>query len=502
MEFNKMIINVFLNLLDLNVLFAMTVGCIWGIINGAMPGFGASTACALLIPFTFGVDPIIALSMLASVYAGGIYGGSITAITLGVPGTSAAAATIYDGYEMAKKGQSKKALTAAVAASAIGGMFSAVVLLVAAPPLARIGLLFGPAEYFLLAIFGLTVIASLSGTSILKGIMGGLIGLFLGTVGMDPILGEIRFSFGSMYLYDSVPLIPLILGLFAFPRCLLLVKDAFQQGSKTISTDTSTGGGDPINLKELMENWKTLLRSSIIGTIIGIIPAAGTNIACFIGYSEAKRNSKDPSKFGTGITEGVIAAEAANNAVCGGSLVPMLTLGIPGNAVAAVLLGALMIHGLVPGFQLFTKHANITYTFIFAMFFANIIMLIIGWFGGRVYSKIAEIPVSVLAPSMLLISLVGAFVTRQYIFDMGVTLVIGVAAFFLMRGGFPMPTILLGAILGPIAEAGFRRAMNITHGDLTIFFKRPLSIILIILTILSLYAGWRMSKGKGRKNYN
>ena len=434
--------------------------------------------------------------MLAAVYCGGIYGGSITAIIVGVPGHAAAAATIYDGYEMTKKGQSNKALSAAVLASAIGGMFSAIVLLVAAPPLARIGLLFGPAEYFLLAIFGISIIASLSGTSILKGIMGGLLGLFLGTVGMDPLQGELRFSFGSMYLYDSFPLIPLILGLFAFPRCLLLVKEVFQKGNKIVSTNAAIIGGETINLKEIIENWKTLLRSSIIGTIIGIIPAAGASIACFIGYSEAKRNSKDPSKFGTGIVEGVIAAEAANNAVCGGSLVPLLTLGIPGNAVAAILLGALMIHGLVPGFQLFTKHANITYTFIFAMFFANIIMLIIGWYSVRIYSKINVIRAEVLAPSMILISLTGAFIIRQYIFDMGITAGIGIVSFYLMRNGFPMPTIMLGVILGPIAEANLRRAMQISHWDLTIFFTKPLPVVLIILTLLSLYAGWQMNRAK------
>ena len=494
-----MIINSLLNLLDPIVILAMTFGTIWGILNGAMPGFGASSACALLIPFTFGVDPIVALPMLAGVYAGGIYGGSITAIMVGVPGTSAAAATVYDGYELTKKGQSKKALTTAVVASAIGGMFSAIVLLVAAPLLARSALLFGPPEYFLLAIFGLTVIASLSGTSILKGVMGGLLGLFLGMVGMDPILGVMRFSFGSMYLYDSIPLIPLILGLFAFPRCLLLVKKVFQKGTETISSDLSSGGGNPITLKELIKMWKTLLRSSILGTIIGIIPAAGGNIACFVGYSEAKRNSKDPSKFGTGITEGVIAAEAANNSVCGGSLIPMLTLGIPGNATSAVLLGALMIQGLIPGFQLFSKYADITYTFIFAMFFANIIMLLIGWYGARFFGKIAEVPVTVLVPAMLLISLVGAFVSRQYVFDMGITAGIGIVGYFLMRAGFPMPTILLGAILSPIAEKGFRTAMKITHWDLTIFFKRPLSLVLIMLTLLSLYAGWRMSTGLLRK---
>lgn len=494
-----MIINSLLSLFEPSTIVAMTFGTTWGIINGAVPGFGSSTACALLIPFTFGLNPIIALPMLAGVYVGGIYGGSISAIMLGIPGTSAAAATVFDGYEMTKKGQSRKALTTAVVASAIGGMFGAIVLLLAAPLLARCALLFGPAEYFLLAIFGLTIIASLSGKSILKGIMGGLLGLFLGMVGMDSILGIYRFNFGTMYLYDGFPLIPLILGLFAFPQCILLVKNFFQKGHETISSGLLSETDETIRLKDLRKYWKTLLRSSIIGTIIGIIPAAGSNIACFVGYSEAKRNSKDPSKFGTGIMEGVIAAETANNAVCGGSLVPLLTLGIPGSATAAVLLGALMIQGLAPGFQLFSEYAEITYTFIFAMFFTNIIMLVLGWYGGGFFGKIAKVPIPVLAPMVLLISLIGAFISRQYIFDMGITAGIGIVSYFLLRAGFSMPTIMLGAILGPIAESGFMRIMKITHWDLTIFFRRPLSIVLIVLTLISLYGGWRMNIGLSRK---
>lgn len=487
-----------LNLINPITFFAMTIGVCWGILNGALPGFGPSTAIAVLIPFTYGMSPIISLSMLAGVYAGGVYGGSITAIIVGIPGTSASVATVYDGYEMAKKGQAQKALTAAVLASAIGGVFSGIVLLVLAPPLARIGLLFGPQEYFLLSLFGLTIISSLSGGSFLKGIIGGLIGLFIGTIGTDPIRGHLRFTFGYMYLFDSIPLIPLILGLFAFPQCLLLVKEIFHRGQKTISSPGSLKlEGDTINLKEIAESWKTFLRSSIIGTIIGIIPAAGANIASFIGYSEAKRNSKHPEKFGTGLLEGVIATETANNAVCGGSLIPLLTLGIPGNSTAAVLLGALTIHGLRPGFQLFKgEQSSIIYTFILSMIFTNIIMLIIGWYSGKFYSKIAYVPTIILAPVILLISMVGAFITREYIFDMTITTVIGIVAFYISRSGIPIVTILLGAILGPIAEAGLRRAMLISNWDIFIFFKKPLSVILIILIFFSIFSGINMRKVK------
>ena len=473
----------------------MVAGVIWGSVNGALPGFGAATGIALILPFTFGLEPVVALPMLAAVYAGGIYGGSITSIMLGIPGTSSAAATIFDGYEMTKKGQSKKALTGALVASAIGGILGGLVLLFAAPPLARAALLFGPAEYFVLAIFGLTIIASLASGHILKGFISGLIGLFIGTIGMDPIRGAMRYSFGFMHLYDGIPLIPLILSLFAFPRCLSLVKRISNNDINQISNKENKVEGTAITVKEVKDHWKTILKSSVIGSIIGIIPAAGANIACFVGYSEAKRSSKDPSKYGTGILDGVIAAEAANNSVTGGSLVPMLTLGIPGNAVAAVLLGALMIQGLAPGFQLFTQHADITYTFILSIIVAHVIKLITMWKISPIFAKIARVPVSILAPTLLIISLIGAFVQRNYHFDVVTTSLLGLGFYFLMQIDFSMPAVLLGAILGPIAETGFRRAMLTYSWDLTIFFKRPLSLFLIFLTIISIYAGLKMDAG-------
>jgi putative tricarboxylic transport membrane protein len=488
------ILHAFINILSPLTFLAMSIGVAWGIICGALPGLGASIGIALLIPLTFGMNPLNALPMLGGVFAGAIYGGGITAVLLGVPGTSADAATVYDGHPLAQKGMANKGLTASVSASAFGGMFSALVLLFLAPPLARASLAFGPPEYFLLAIFGLTIIAALSTTSIIKGIMAGFLGLLLGTIGIDPITGDMRFTFGAVYLYDGFPLIPLILGLFAFPRCMILIEDLVIKGTGQISLKSEDGGGPKLSLREIWDMKRTYLRSAILGTLIGILPGAGGAIAGFVGYAAAKRVSKTPEKFGTGIPEGVAASEAANNGVCNGSLVPLLTLSIPGSPTAAVILGALMIHGLVPGAELFTKHAEVTYTFIVSCFFCNIIMLIMGWYGSRWFGKIVQIPTYILAPSMLLISLVGAFTVRQYTFDIGVTIGIGMAAYFLTQSGFPIASILLGAILGPMAEAGFRRAMLMNQGDLSIFLTRPISLILIILTLLSVYAGWQMQR--------
>lgn len=485
----------FLNLFNFYTFIFMVFGASWGIFVGALPGFGACLGMALIIPFTFGIDPNIAFPMLAAVYGGAIYGGGITAIMVGVPGTSAAAATVADGFAMTRKGKSQEALTTSVIASAIGGIFGGIALLCFAPMLAKVTIMFGPAEYFVLAVFGLTIIASLTGGSILKGLIAGVFGLLLSTVGIDVIAGASRFTFNQMYLYDGIPLIPLILALFAFPRCMLIVRETFQKGSITLSEDTSKKGQN-IPLRKIIRMWKIILRSSFIGTIIGIIPGAGSNIACWVGYSEAKRNSKTPEKFGTGIPEGVAAAEAANNAVQGGSMVPLLTLGIPGNAASAVMLGALMVHGLIPGSQLFSKYASITYTYMVATIFCYLLILVIGFYASRFFVKIAEVPFFILAPTMLLVTLLGSFSTRQYIFDAWVTVILGSVCYLMTLAKYPMPPILLGAILGPIAERGFRRALLISHGNWSIFLTRPICMVMIILSIFSIYTGLRMNKSK------
>ncbi len=494
------IVSSFLNMFQPIIFVAMIFGVSWGMFVGALPGFGAAIGIALLIPFTYGIDPIIALPILAAVYTGAYYGGGITSIMIGVPGNSPAAATIMDGFPMTQKGQSQKALTTSLLASVFGGIFGGFALLLLAPQLVQVTLLFGPAEYFVLAVFGLTIIASLSGASITKGLISGMFGLLLSTIGFDVITGAGRFTFGELYLFDGIPTIPLILGLFAFPRCLLMIRDIFLKKSLTLSLGDEKGSGDNVTLKEMLKMWKTVIRSSIIGTIIGIIPGAGANIACWVGYGEARRNSKHPEKFGTGIPEGVAAAEAANNSVAGGSMIPLLTLGIPGNAASAVMLGALMIHGLVPGLKLFTTYASITYTYMVAMIFSCFILLAVGWYASRFFAKLALINYLFLAPIIIMVTLMGSFSNRQYLFDMWVTLFLGIFCYWLTLLKYPMPPILLGVILGPISEKGLRRALMISNGDWTIFFTRPICIILLVLSVISVYYGIKISKnniGKG-----
>jgi len=493
MENATLLLNSFLNIWHPYTLVAMFFGVSWGILMGALPGFGGTLAMALLIPFTYGMDPHIALPMLTAVYSGAMFGGGITSILLGIPGTSAAAATIVDGFPMTQKGESNRALTTSAFASSFGGAFGGVVLLLFAPPLARISLMFGPPEFFVLAIFGLTIIASLSGKSILKGLISGSLGLILGTVGIDPILGVSRFTFKSAYLYDGLPLIPMVLALFAFPRFLQMIRTSFGAGPNTLGSDIK-GGGPRILFSELRKMMKTILYSSGIGSLIGIVPGAGSNIACWVAYSGAKRISRHPEKFGTGIPEGVAAAEAANNAVEGGAMIPLLTLSIPGNPGAAIMLAALLIHGLVPGPELFTKHADVTYTYIMAVIFCNLVMFFPAWYASRFYAKMADVSFIYLAPIMGLLTLMGAFASRQYVFDVWITIIFGVVFFILSLAEFPMPPILLGLILGPIAETGFKRALLIGGGNYFIFISRPICIILIILAVYSVYSGIKMNR--------
>jgi len=462
----------FINLWNPLTLLVMVLGVAWGIILGGLPGFGATLGMAILIPFTYGMPPTVALPALAAIYTGAIYGGGITAILFGIPGTSAAAATVQDGYAMTKKGESLKALTTSVYASTIGGITGGICLLLFAPLLAKGSLAFGPAEYFMLAVFGLTVIATVSGTTLWKGLAAGGFGVFLGMVGLDPINGSSRLTFGQMYVVDGLPIIPVILALFAFPRSLEMLGDFFSNQGKPPSQPELSG--EPIHLKELRGLWRTLIRSSLLGTFIGMIPGAGSNIACWIGVAEAKRKSKTPEKFGTGIPEGVAAAEAANNATEGGSLVPLLTLSIPGSSAAAVMFGAFMIHGLVPGPALFSKHSSVTYTYIFSIIFTNFIMLGMGYYGSRLFARITQIPTQWLAPFMLVVTAAGAYMYRQLVFDISLTILLGLLCFGLGKFKFSMPAILLGFILGPIAEKGIRRALIISNGDLGEIFFRPL----------------------------
>lgn len=487
------------NLFTFQVLLVVLLGVIGGIIIGALPGLGATIAIALMIPVTFGMDSVVGLTMLVSIYAGAIYGGSISAILISTPGTPSSAATSLDGYQLTLQGKGAKALGVATVSSMIGGFISALVLLFLAPPLSKISIMFGPPEYFLIAIFGLTIIGGLSAESLVKGLTGGVIGLLIGTVGMDQLTGVPRFTFGSLSLYSGVPIIAALIGLFSLSQVMI---QAEKYKKKIAEKKIMKVEGKVLpTLKEFKEIFQTIIRSSGIGTFVGILPGAGADIGSWVSYNEAKRFSKNKKAFGKGSIEGVAASEAGNNSVVGGSLIPMLTLGIPGNVVTAVLLGGLIIQGLTPGHELFTTHANVTYSMIIGFLIANIIMGIIGLLGAKYFVKVSKVSDKLLAPIIISFSVVGAYVISNNIFDIWIMIIFGLIGYLIRKTGFHPAPIVLGIILGPIGEAGFRQSLVMAKESsiLAFYLTRPISVILIVLTLITIFSPLISKMWKRRK---
>lgn len=462
----------------MNLLFVF-IGVTAGIVVGALPGLTATMGVALLIPFTFGMDPIRGLVMLIGLFTGGIYGACITSILIGIPGTPAGAATILDGYTMNRQGQAGKAMGMAVIASWFGGTIGALVMTFASPQIAKVALQFGPPEFFALAFFGLGIIITISGKSMLKGLIAGVFGLMLPLVGFDPLSGAPRFTFGSQELLGGITLIPVLIGLFGYSQVFRdIEKMQILPTVKTVLTNLLPAWS------ELRGVLGTMLKSSLIGTFIGSVPGTGTDIAAFVAYGEAKRSSKHPERFGTGILEGVAAPESGNNACAGGAMVPMLTLGVPGDAVTAVLMGALTIHNFQPGPMLFQDHPEVVYPIFAAMILAQTVMLIVGLGGAHLFAHLINIDRRILTPVIFLLCVVGSYSMRFSFFDVGVSLVIGVLAYFMNYYGYPGSPILLAVILGPMVEQNLRRSLVISRGDWTIFLRRPISAGFILVGLL------------------
>src|SRR5665648_884905 len=417
-------------------------GLTGGIIIGALPGLTATMGVALMVPVTFAMDPISGLIMLGAIYSGAIYGGSNSAILINTPGTPSSVATTFDGWPMTQKGDAEGALNASLLASAFGGIVGTLFLLFLAAPMAQLALKFGAAEFFWLCIFGLSTIAAMSQGNVLKGLISGALGMLVSTIGLDPLEGAQRFTFGTYSLVQGIEVIPAMIGLFSFSQVIILVGSS----KKFIAEYKATKGA---TLRVAKKIWKTskanLLRSSIIGSFVGILPGAGGEISSIISYNEARRWDKNKANFGKGVIEGVVASEAANNATIGGSLIPMLTLGIPGSAVAAVIMGALLVHGIQPGFKIFTSTPELAYSFI--IFFG-----LVGYFGGRV--------------------------------------------------GLDTGCMALGIILGPIVEDNMSRAISISGAEgsiFKVFFTHPISMVLIILTLISVMTPMFMAKQRANK---
>ena len=471
-------------ILTFKTILLMMFGVILGLIFGAIPGLSAAMAVALMLPATFAMDTVQGMAVLIALYVGGISGGLISAILLRIPGTPSSIATCFDGYPMTKKGMAGKAIGTGVIVSFIGGIFSLIVLMVAAPPLASIAIKFGPFEYFSLTLFALTIIATLSSGSFIMGILSGAIGIIVTFVGMAPVDGVERFTMGIYQLKGGFSLLPVLIGLFALTEIL---KEAEQSVKiKMIDTSNLKGKGFGLTLQELKEQWANLLRSSLIGTVIGILPGIGGSTASVLSYGEAKRASKHPEKFGTGIIDGVIASEAANNAVTGGALVPLLTLGIPGDSVTAILLGGLMIHGVQPGPLLFKESPDIVYGIFAALFIANIMFVIFEYFGIHVFIKVLKVPKHILLPIVFILCCVGAFAVNNRMFDVWTLIGFGIVGFILDKCRIQMAPLVIGFILGPMAETNLRRALMLSQGSVSPFFTKPISLFFIIAAVLSI----------------
>ncbi|MDO4547648.1 MAG: tripartite tricarboxylate transporter permease [Clostridia bacterium] len=469
---------------------SLIVGTLAGMVVGALPGLSASMAVALLIPITFRMGTAAGLTLLAAVYTSAIYGGSITACLIHTPGTPSSAATALDGFPLTKQGQGLKAVGISTVSSMIGGTFSALMLLFIAPPLAKISLLFSSLEYFLLALFGLTIIGSLAGDSMVKGLMSGLLGMLVGCIGLDVMNGTPRYTFGVIALESGIQLIPAMIGLFSISQVMIAVEDLVK-GKKVILDNPSAllKGKVLPTRQEMKQILPTVGISSVIGLLIGIMPGAGADIGSWVAYNTAKKRSKHPERFGHGAIEGIAASEAANNAVTGGAIIPLLTLGIPGSGVTAIMLGGLMIKGLVPGNDLFVAQGDITYTMILGFLVANILMGVIGLLVAKQVVKVSVVPMIILCPIIVALSAIGSFAINNSIVDVYIMVIFGLIGYFARKTGFATAPVVLGLILGPMAEKNWRQALMFSRGDmLGYFFSRPISIILALLVIIGLFS--------------
>lgn len=472
----------FSTVLGSNVLLMILLGTVVGYFIGSLPGLTPSIGIALLIPFTFGMEPVAALVLLVSLYVAAEYGGGITAILLNAPGTPAAAATAFDGYPLASQGQAGKALTISIVASAIGAFISTILLIFTAVPMANFALNFGPAEYFALALFGLSLVSSLSEGSLIKSLIAMFIGLLVVTIGMDPINGVPRFAF-TTDLLGGVPFLPALIGLFALSEVFYMLETK-QAKTKTISKiEKFSFKATRVELSKIK---LTLLRAPILGYVIGIIPGAGVTIASLISYNEAKRASKNRDTFGKGNPEGIAASEGANNAAVPGSLAPLLALGIPGSASAAILIGALTIQGVQPGPLLFTEYPKIPYSIFASLLISIPIMLAVGLWGVRLWVNVTLIPKRLLAVIVAGICLLGAYAYSNSMYSVWIMLIAGVIGYLFRKINIPTTPIVLAMVLGFMMEVNFRRALVVSDGNFLFFLSRPIAFVLIALATVTL----------------
>ena len=470
------------SLSDPYLLFLLVCATVGGVIIGALPGLNATTGAALLLPFTLTMEPVPAIAVMTAIYCSATFAGAITAILINTPGTAASATTCLDGYPLAQRGEAGRALGMAVVSSTFGGIFSVVCLMLAAPLLARAAYNFSPPEYFALTLFGLSMLASIGDGSAIKNLIAGGFGILIAMIGVDNLTTVERFTYGSYELYEGIGFVPVMIGVFGISE-LLVQSQKLQVRREAIEMKAV----ELPSRRDYSKTWRTILRSSGIGTFIGILPAEGATVASMIGYNEAKRWSRNPEEFGKGAIEGVAGSEAANNAATGGAMVPTLALGIPGSATAAVILAGLMVHGLRPGPTMFTEQADFAYAIFWSMMLVNILFLLIGLRGAKIFARVTLIPVQVLWPSVFVFSIVGAYALDQSMFDVWVALVSGVIGYFMRRYGFSVVPLAIGLILGGMLEQRLGQSMVMLDEKWWLMFTRPLTLLFLVLTALALF---------------
>jgi len=464
-------------LLPQNIL-AMVLGSLWGLLAGALPGISTSMGVVLLLSFTYTLAPMTAFCMLVAAYCGGITGGSITSILFGIPGEPSAVPTVIEGYALAKQGHAAYALWVFLLCSIFGGIFSVLVMMAATPLIANFALRFGPPEFFALTVLGLSVVSGLSGGSLLKGFLSCLFGLFLATIGTDGITGDERFTFDTTILLGGIDFVTAMVGLLAVSEILIEAEEPFKEYKGHVGYRGMKAEMPKFSL--FRKNWVNLVRSSIIGTIIGALPGAGATIASFLAYGEAARTSKEPEKFGSGAVDGLMATESANNASTGGSMTILLSLGLPGSNTTAMIIAAFMIHGMQPGPLLLSTRPDIIYGIFVAMLLTNLFLLVLTIMGIRLFLELNRLPYSVFSAAIIILCVIGAFGLNNSVDDLFVMFAFGIIGYAMRKFGIPVAPAILALVLGDMAEMALRRSLLLSLGDPLILITRPISLILLL----------------------
>jgi len=477
----------FADIFNLQTLLVMSLAIAGGIVVGTLPGLSSVMAISLMLPVAYGFGPVVGLSMLGAIYTAALYGGANSAILLNTPGTPSSLPTAFDGFPLTRKGLADRALYGALFASVAGGLFGTFVLVAAFEPLANLSLKFGPPEFFALACLGLCAVAAISEGQALRGLLSACLGLMLAMVGQDPVSGAARFTFGIYPLVSGIEIIPALLGLFSLSQAIRILE---MKGSH-IAPYRSEKGAISFVSRKLRQAWSTLLRSSFVGSIVGILPGAGGAIASIIAYNEARRVSKTPEQFGKGAIEGIFASESANNAQVSSSLVPMMGLGIPGNVNAAVIMGALMSFGIQPGMGLLTNSGDIAYAFMASLIVANLLLLAIGLYMVKLTARVLLIPNAYLGPCVIALCIVGAYAASYDIYGVWVMFGVGLLGYVMLRLSIPIGPMALGMVLGPIAEKGLGQSLQMAQSEaslMSFISGRPIALLLFALCLFTLCA--------------